>query len=282
MSKDNQEHGPLVTTRELVATATAAGAAAGQVLLIPAGTAPTVLALAATLITLFPPALAAFTEVGARRMRGRADRYFRSIVDNWAKDAGITHSEVAGILEAHKEDPNVSDAVWRAIRVLMDAPNEAAAVPLGVLTAEYARDKRPADQFFRGTVRLLSELSSAECQELLGVLDWTLAHSRRPRVMVMARNEEKVSGGKDMWRQIPWTLSFRQDSPDNPDEPDRSRDGVVYTYDQHPADAERLFFLLKTNGLARESGVSFMGGTPPNIDLERSIAQRLATLLRTQ
>lgn len=165
---------PILSGKEIATTAAATGAAVGQALAISPSAATTTLAIAAGLVAIFPPVVAALSEVGIRRMRARADRFYASIVENWATDNEMTAEEVAGKLEAHKEDPNVADAIWRAVRRLMDAPNDDAAVPLGVLAAEYARDKRPANAFFRGTTRLLTELSPAESRDLQRLVYWTL------------------------------------------------------------------------------------------------------------
>ncbi|MFS8071295.1 MAG: hypothetical protein ACMG6S_33415, partial [Byssovorax sp.] len=83
-----------------------------------------------------------------------------------------------------------------------------AAAPLGVLAAEYARDKRAADPFFRGTARLLAELSGSELEELYAAFVWIIKESHGDRVDIIARDMEITSSDRATWKTVPWKLSL--------------------------------------------------------------------------
>lgn len=276
MSTTKKPHA-LVTTKDAVTAAATAGAGAVSGLAVGAGATATAIVLAALLVAFFPPALAAVTEVGVRRMKARGDRLFETIVDAWARDEEKTPEEVAGLLEAAKDDPNVADAIWRVVRGLMEAPTDVAAVPLGLLAAEYARDKRAADAFFRGTVRLLSDASEREIDELARILSWVAASTRRREVVLTATDMEERDR---TWHSIPWRLYVRPDDPDQPELPHQGRDGADINYDPSPEDGERLLFLLKSAGLAYEQTSGGLGGGVPQAVLRRAVVERLAALLR--
>jgi len=265
MSEGKKES--LVSKAKDTASALAgAGAAAGQVLLVDPGWSKPGLVAAMVLAALFPPVIAAMTETTARRMKTRGDRFYQSMVDSWANDENLTAEGVAGRLEARKEDPDVADAVWRAVRGLMDAPNDAAAVPLGVLAADYAREKRKADVFFRGTVRLLSELSASEVGELQALLSWVLGSTQRQQVLLLARNKTMVD---NEIRQTPWQVTTVRDAPE--------RGELVY--EEHPTDGDRLLTLLTANGLARDPRGSYLDFSPVEAEVERLVVERLVRLL---
>lgn len=269
MSEQSKEQ-PVISGKEITTTVVAVGAAAGQALVVSPAAAPTALAMAAVLVALFPPLVAAISEAGIRRMRSRADRFFQTVVDTWAKDADMTATEVTGLLEAHKEDPHVAEAIWRAVRSLMDAPSDHAAIPLGVLAADYTREKRQADAFFRGTVRLLADLSAEEISEFFQIIGWTLSHTKGTRVDFIARDVEINSSDRATWKIVPWTLALRDSGAGSESE---------ILYPGTATDAGRLLYLLKTTGLARESSVRFFDYNPPTAELERHILERLLRVL---
>lgn len=260
--KNEKEQGSLLTAKDLVTTTAAAGAAAASAVAVSPTAASGVLALAAVLVAVFPPVLALMTEAGARRMKGRADRFFDTIVKEWARDEERTPEEVAGRLEDAKDDPNVADAIWRSVRGLMEAPNEAAAVPLGVLAAEYMRDKRAADAYFRGVVRVFQELEATEFDELRGLLRWVTTATNRAEVEIVAR-----SGAVDA------ALDEFANDPGVDGQPEKRTSVAVVS------DPDRLFSLLTTNGLAVSRPGMRMDTGLPEIILRRDTAARLLRLL---
>lgn len=242
------------------------GAAAAQVLVVDSTWAKPELVAAMALAALFQPVVAAMTEASLRRLKARADRFYKSVVESWANDENLTVEEVAGRLEARRDDPDVADAVWRAVRGLMDAPNDAAAIPLGVLAADYARQGRKVDVFFRGTVRLLSELSAGEMVELRDLLVWVLRSTQREQVLILAYDKWMTEGER---KQIPWRIIVKAD------EPEQAR----LVYDEHPTDGYRLLTLLTSNGLARDPRGSYYDTSPVEAEVERPAMERLVRLL---
>lgn len=252
----------IVTAKDVTSAAGAVAAGATSALVVNPAATPGLLALAAVLVAVFPPVLAAMTEAGVRRMKTRADRFFETLVDVWTRDESQTREEVAGLLEVAKDDPNVADTIWRAVRGLMDAPNDAAAVPLGVLAAEYTRDKRPADAFFRGVVRLLQELEAVELDELRKLLIWVIDTTRRGKVELVARRGA-VDAALD---------EFANDLDVDGIPEKRVSTGVV-------SDPERLFALLTANGLAVSHLGMRINVSLPEISLRRTIAERLLRVI---
>jgi hypothetical protein len=279
--------GAIITAKEAAgAVGAAAGAAGGALLHLGA---PAAAALVAALLALFPAGVAMVTEAAARRMRARGDRFWETIVDTWARDDGMTREKVAALLEARKDDADVSDAIWRAVRALMDAPTDAAAVPLGVLAAEYARNARAADTFFRGTVRLLSELTESEVADLSGLLGWVLSSTCRSRVTVLANDLEEHKRPPEVvqgvlrpattYERVLWYVQLRRDDPDRPGEPDNVAQDAWIRFAIPPQDAGRLFTLLKASGLGAEPSMGVFG---PAIllELQRATVERLDRILR--
>ncbi|WP_437631714.1 hypothetical protein [Sorangium sp. So ce854] len=262
MTKGTQEQTSIVPAKDAVSALASAGAAATSAMVVSPAAATSALAFAALLVAIFPPVLAAMTEAGVRRMKMRGDRFFNKIVDEWARDEEKTHEEIAGQLEAAKDDPNVADAIWRAVRGLMEAPNDAAAIPLGVLVAEYTREKRAADAFFRGVVRLLQELEASEFDELRKLLDWVTSTTKRAEVDLVARNGAVDAALDDFVHDV------------NVDgEPDKR------TMTDAVSDPGRMFGLLTANGLAVSLPGMRFDVSLPEITLRRVTAQRLLRLL---
>lgn len=267
MTEREKKNDALISkAKDSVGAVAAAGAAIAQVVVVEPNWSKPELAAAMVLAALFPPVLAALTEASARRLKARADNFFQSVVDSWANDEDITTEEVAARLDARRDDPNVNDAIWRAVRGLMDAPNEAAAIPLGVLAAEYAREKQKADVFFRGAVRLLSDLSAEETAELEALLSWVLKSTQRPKVLVLARNKTMNSGKIE---ETPWRITTALDVP--------TQGEIVF--EKQVEDAGRLLTLLTTNGLARDPRGSYYDSSPVEAEFERQTAARLARIL---
>lgn len=267
MSENDKRNESLISKAKDTAGALgAAGAAIAQAVVVQPNWSKSELIAAMVLAALFPPVLAALTEASARRLKARADNFVHSIVNSWSNDANITAEEVAAQLEARREEPSVNDAIWRAVRGLMDAPNESAAIPLGVLAAEYARKGRKADIFFRGTVRLLSELSEDEFAELRALLSWLLESTQSTKILVLAYNKDMIDGKV---QEIPWKVLVRR-KESKPEE---------LIHRAHIEDAGRLLILLTANGLAADPRGSYFDFSPIEAELERQTVARLAHLL---
>ena len=260
---DDKKQSSIVTPKDAATTVGAASAAAASALMVAPSAAPGVLALAAALVAVFPPILGALTEAGVRRMKARGDRFFQALVDDWAQQANLTHEDVTRILEDAKDDPNIADASWRAVRGLMEALNDAAAVPLGVLAAEYMRNQLPADFFFRGAVRLLQELEADELDDLRKLLVWALSSTKRTGELQLVSRHGSIDILLDEFANDPAADSV----------PDK------HSHISIASDSRRLFSLLTLNGLVGSAPTSRWGGGIPEINLPRNIAERLSRIL---
>jgi hypothetical protein len=267
-----KDKAPIVTARDVASTGAAMTVAAGKAMALdPTGAT----LLVGVLLAFLPPAVALATEAGGRRLKERADRFFETLAKTWALDEGKTIEEVAATLEARIEkDPKASDAVWRAVRGLLEAPTEEATVVLGALAAEYIRDEAKADHFFRSVVRLMGDADGDELRELLAVLDWTLATTLQQKWALEAHDVERRG---EQWAAIPWTMRLRLDlpmstevvsGPDGADWPGRPRDG------------QRLIGLLRSSGLGTDPGLAIVGKAAPGAELTRPVTTRLVRLLR--
>lgn len=250
--------------KERVQTVTSAAAAGTSSLIAGSGADPVVAVAAATALAVLPQILGAVAERWKRRMQVRAERFLQTIIDTWARDEDKTPDEVAGLLEARTADPDVADAIWRAVRGLMEAPNDAAAVPLGILVAGYTREKRPADAFFRGVVRLLQDLEGSEIQELRQLLYWVASTTGRAEVELVARRGA-VDTARDEFVDLVGVDGMTEK---------RVHTTVV-------SDPERLFALLAGNGLAISRPHARFDVALPEIALRRSVVERLLHILGT-
>ncbi|WP_438035104.1 hypothetical protein [Sorangium sp. So ce204] len=129
---------------------------------------PGVMALA----TVLPFAVAGVFWTAMNWKRIEAERFWNTLRERWACDDDISREEVAGILESRAEEPAVRETIMRSVRALMDQVDSTSTVPLAALALEYLRDPaNKPDSFFRGSVRLLSDLAADELEELRSMLD---------------------------------------------------------------------------------------------------------------
>jgi hypothetical protein len=265
MTNETKNTKELVTVKDTVAAVTAtAGAAA-----VAAITGSFQIAVVTALATFMPAVFAVAGEAAVRHKRGQYDRMFTALAERWAEDENMTSEEVAGFLEAHKEEPWVHDTVWRTVRSLMEAADDAATVPLGLLAQEYMRDKQRPDAYFRGTVRLLQELNAEEFRELRAMLDWVLAETVRPIVIVTARG-----GGAHSWR-----LYIMRDVEGDGDAEAQNETAATMKTADVVSEPERLFALLEGTGIGLPPRADRWGGGFPDVRLERVVAERLRRLL---
>lgn len=114
-----------------------------------------------------PAALVAFGVFEDRVKQWREERiarWWKRVVEDPSWD---TPQEVQGRIEAAlSESDDAREAVWTAAKELIDAITLEAVEVIGSITAEYLREQRAVDIFFRGAVRMLADLSSAELREL--------------------------------------------------------------------------------------------------------------------
>lgn len=109
-------------------------------------------------------ALALTKDFASAAMERRFGRWFKGIAEStvWAPPR-----EVQGLIEAKiKESSEAKESVWSAAKAILDAISDEAAEVIGSITAEYIRDEKGPDPFFRGAVRVLADLSSADLELL--------------------------------------------------------------------------------------------------------------------
>jgi hypothetical protein len=175
--------------------------------------------------------------------------------------AGKTPQEIEGILEANKDKPWARETVLESVRRLLESVCDEAAPALGALTAEYLREAREPDAFFRGAARALADFDKNELLDLRELLKDLAGLD----AATMTVEEIHVSGVPQLH------VSFAT--------PEVSDDVVVD--DQvakevsevepkaqftSPASFLRVAHVLKVNGLARDNLGGFWGSrSGPNV-----------------
>lgn len=154
------------TTALVSATASTAAAAAGTA----AGG-----VLAATLAALFPGVLLGALVVGFDYRKHSVSAWWEAFTAPGDDEPGVTREEIAGHIDAHKDEPHVRETILRGVRALFDAVADAAVIPLGVLAREYRRAQRRPDAYFRNAVGVLTSVSDEELEDLRALTSWMLS-----------------------------------------------------------------------------------------------------------
>ncbi|WP_437998251.1 hypothetical protein WMF26_48380 [Sorangium sp. So ce185] len=233
----------------------------------------------AALATVMPVVLSGLWWTGMHWKRIEAERLWRRITDDWAASEDVTREEIEGRIAARAEEPAVREVIMRSVRALMEQVDSATTVPLGALAQEYLRDPvNKPDAFFRGAVRVLSEIDGGELNELREMLDWVLRTTSRDEVEIRAWNLEVRSRlpGFDELQAEPWVLVTLVDDvvADEPWEREDAR--ITFARVSEP---ERIFQLLQANGLALPGRATVAGAAPPHIRVPRLTAARFRRTL---
>jgi hypothetical protein len=250
---------------EVTATAGAAAIAAMK----------TMGAVGATALATGPMLLAAGVGVALDWRQRDAARFWHEVVNGKHGD-DLTAAEIAGRVEAHMNEPYVRETLLRSVRTVLDAVDPAVVVPLATLARACLRDKTPPDAFTRSTMRLLTELGRDELGDLGRLAQWIMTETKvQAAVTLMAGNHEQVAKGQ--WVRIPWRVEMQRDEYVGKREGTNDERYAVLVGLKAP---DRLFSLLRLNGLASEaSGVSFAAG-PTTIVIERVTVERLREATR--
>ncbi|WP_437546098.1 hypothetical protein WME97_41350 [Sorangium sp. So ce367] len=188
------------------------------------------------------------------------------------EDDQVTPEEVAGLIDAHQEEPFVRETVLRSVRALGEAVDPAVVTPLAVLAREYVSEQKTPDAFFRGTARVLADLSGGELADLRRVVSWGLSTCSEDRCMLVAFDQDVISGkNKDEWPKIPWRVLMFAGKFKSLDKADGVLDGV--------SNPNRLLRLLEMNDLATRPSSSAWGVDPLRIMVETETLSRLARVL---
>jgi hypothetical protein len=221
--------------------------------------------------------------IGATRTWKEADtlKWWNELVFGPAPGDEASAEAVAAIIDEHFDMPFVRENVLRSLRTVQECYAREALTPLAVLGRDYLRAEKAPDRFFRGVTGLLKETSGREIREVVDLLEWVLAATRRSKVIVMARHSEKMPPD-DRWAEVPWTYRSRRDDPGGADDGDRETKGPEgYIRSQcHPDDGHRILLLLRDNDLARHHIGAYVGTIPLEIEIERDAARSLVELLR--
>jgi hypothetical protein len=258
--------------KETIGGAVEVGATAGAAVIATMGT---VGAVGAAALAAGPTLLAAGVGVALERRKRAAEKFWHELVNGKHGDS-LTAEEVAGRVEAHMDEPYVAETLLRSVRTVLDAVDPAVVVPLATLARACLRDKAPPDAFTRSAMRLLTELGRDELEDLGRLAQWILAESQvQLAVTLMAGNHQQVA--KDQWIEVPWRVRMLRDEyVGKQDGEDEER----YAYLVGLKAPDRLFYLLRLNGLASETrGVSFAAG-PTAIVVERVTVERLRAATR--
>jgi hypothetical protein len=202
-----------------------------------------------------------------RRNNRRLERWYVSMARKLGRDPGAVREELEARMAA--DGDKVAATILESVDCLMRAIDDAIVPSLGALAAKYIADDKAADRFFRGVGRLLQDLSATE---LLGLrqMSSNLAEAAGEHLQVVLF--------RDLVRDpnAPVTLEVTAFNADGTHPPE--------THSPAPADAARLFHLLKVHELGTDNPSGFMDNTsgPQVLRTERSTMQRLLELIEVE
>ncbi|MDC3987297.1 hypothetical protein [Polyangium jinanense] len=222
-------------------------------------------------ISVLPTILGWGTSLHAQRKVKEAHRLWDTITSEWAKHEEMQPEEIAARLEERlrserKEARYMHETIWRSIRGLMEAVDDAATVPLAVLAQEYLRNEQGPDAFFRGVVSLLQELNRREMLEVCAMLKWALNSDVSNTACIVADHRD----GR-------WMLRLEQIMPKDESGTWTTRKGPYV--DSMISEPDRILFLLEQNRLTVQTHIE--RGLPSIVDtvLVRTTAERLCSYL---
>jgi hypothetical protein len=164
----------------------------------------------------------------------RANRRLEKIYEVYC-ESGAEHDpeRVEAELQSRAHLPEVQDVVCEGFRAIEDLLTDAALPALARLTRSYVVNARPADWFFRGVRRLLSDLSAEE------FADFSRTMTHGANALPENVTEVFLTWGK---RPAPALPDLRFATGDTHDLPHVVVQGVRA--------APRIFHLIETNGLS--------------------------------
>lgn len=218
------------------------------------------------LLAMFPAIIGFVLFAGFELYTARAHSWW----DRLWKSKWTRPEELRDIIEANKDKRWVLETITESVKRLLDSVDDAAAVPLGVLAAEYLGAQQRPDAFFRGFSRVVADLSADEINDLKAVLDVLREPLQRDEVylgIVKSRSDLLVD------------TVFEQRA-----------DGVVAVLADDreplargaaPSSFLRLANLLKVHGLAQEAGSNVLNAQsgPGVMVIQTKTFRRIANLL---
>ncbi|WP_437783302.1 hypothetical protein [Sorangium sp. So ce1097] len=221
--------------------------------------------------SLLPWALTTVLGIACRWKELETTKWWYGLLHGQGDDE-TTPEEIAGLIDAHQEEPFVRETILRSVRALLDAVDPAAVSPLAVLAREYVGEQKTPDAFFRGTTRVLAELSGNELADLRKVVSWVLSACKEDRCMLVAFDQDFSAGDhEDDWPTIPWRVLMFTGGSKSLQDADSVLEGT-----QNPV---RLLRLMEVNDLATRPSMPGWGVDPLRVTVEIHTLGRLARVL---
>lgn len=219
-------------------------------------------AVAGSAVTLLSTAKALWSDW----MDARQEQWLRHLIEKVSPD------DLKDIVENQiKHDPRKKSAILESLRALSQALDDAVIPALAALTAEYIRDDKAADGFFRGITRLLSDISAEELDSL--------------RSLVRALMDADYKGPSLEVHYLPATPGYSGEAPDavrlKLPGPSENGQPVYEALKARVPHGMRLFHLLKTYNIGRDNPGGFYDITsgPQVLRIDMDVVRRLDGLL---
>jgi hypothetical protein len=165
-----------------------------------------------------------------------------------------------------EHNPVIQEVILEGARAIDEALADVVLPTLARLTRSYRVSERPADAFFRGVRRMLSDLDGEEFAAFTLLIKRLLSDDRVDTVEYFRLEIEGKTGEVERWHVVTT--------------PEGKQGGERMTCGDIPH-ALRLFHLLKVNGLGADSSVGgFSAGAGPEIvHIQSAILKRLAAVV---
>jgi len=161
----------------------------------------------ATALSQFVPFVAGLVfGVAWNAKKAEAERWWAEFLRQIAEHEGVTVEEVEERVRSRADEPYVREAIFRSLRALLEAVDDAATVPLAQLVAHYHTSKQKPDAFFRGMARLLAELSGQEIVDLRRLVNWAVESTTSEVCTLVALDRDAKGGNAEDWPRVPWRV----------------------------------------------------------------------------
>lgn len=200
------------------------------------------------------------------RMQNRAQKLWEKIVAN---SASKSEEEIANEINLHADEPYIYETIVQSVQKLLEAADDSVVPSLGVLAAEYLREEKRPDSFFRGLSQLLCDLSNEEFtdfQELIAVFYSAPVVSEAIEAHISLKLYEGP-GNNTLY------LGIRKDTGITP-----SGFQSDFLWYEPIAHMQRLFHLLKSHHLAQDNAQIDFG---TSILTDKALVRRIYSITKT-
>jgi hypothetical protein len=219
------------------------------------------------------PLAGKFTELIANLLHSRSRRRMNAFAIGYLEGAsGVDQELVEAQLHARSEDPAVQELVLESARALAEALADSVVPVMARLTRLYITNERPADGFFRGVRRLLTDLTEPEFRDFRAVLEITAAALSEPvstDLIELRVEPPAAAGGRPQLQLIYVTTDYGSRT---------MSDGRTIGF--APDAAVRIFQLLRTHTLGHPGAGPTGAALPTSVLLERAVVRRLWETIR--